>query len=169
MMQVRVFTAAVLVAIGLLGVPAAAAFAADPLYPPTAVTGGVPKTVVRAGGTVAFAGAGFRPGENVRVTMRRIGGSERDLGSVLANSIGEFELSAQATGAGRYVLMAVGDATGNVLRTEIVVRAASASDDGSLPVTGPGGSHWLTLLSVGVLAITAGTVLVRRSRRRSAG
>ncbi len=164
MMQVRLFTAAVLVAVGLLGAPAAA-LAADPAYPPTAVTGGVNTTVVSTGGAVKFSGTGFRPAETILLSMSR-NGEVRDLGTASADSLGAFELSAQVTAAGRWVLTATGSLTGNVLTAEVLVRARAAASDDTLPVTGRGGSHWLTLLSVGLVAIALGTVLVRRSRRR---
>ncbi len=80
MMHVRLFTAAALAAVGLLSMPAAAQ-AADPVYPPQAVIGGVTRAVVTAGGSASFEGSGFRPGETIAVTMQRFAPTGSTLGA----------------------------------------------------------------------------------------
>ncbi|MET7424813.1 hypothetical protein [Dactylosporangium sp. NPDC005555] len=99
MMQVRLFTAAVVVAAGLLGVPAAA-HAADPNYPPTAVTGGVNKSVVTAGGSVSFGGSGFRPGETITVTIERFRLTESATGAAYTEGTGTVRTAGLADVAG---------------------------------------------------------------------
>ena len=103
MMQVRLFTAALAVAAGLLGVPAAA-HAADPVYPPEAVTGGVTRPVVTAGSTVSFGGSGFRPGETISVVIRRFSVTENAaLGTENLGAVGDWAVPMVIIGSGSFL------------------------------------------------------------------
>ncbi|WP_327003559.1 hypothetical protein OHA72_52260 [Dactylosporangium sp. NBC_01737] len=125
MIQVRLFTAAVLVAAGLLGVPAAA-HATDPLYPPTAVTGGVNKPVVTAGGSVSFGGSGFKPGETITVTIERFNLTENATGAAYTEGTGTVRTAGLANVAGVPEVAAVAVQAGGITHETVIADGLGA-------------------------------------------
>ncbi|WP_104161725.1 peptidase [Arthrobacter sp. ZGTC212] len=182
-------TSALILAGSLAFLGAGAANAVDS-YPAPA-TGGVNDTTVAPGATVTFSGAGFAPGESIRVdvdysnTPVTIPGTGVNGPIIMAQIVNSFETKADANGsfstnvtlgeAGTYTLTATGLESGHVVTAEVFVDPAFAEDgagstgsgEGDLADTGAD-SGLLLWGAAGVLALGAGVGSVALARRKNA-
>ncbi len=136
-------------------------------YPPTpvrVVAGTVSLASVQSGGSLTFAGTGFAPGSQVRLSVDGIAA-----GIVTANAVGAFSTTLLMSGTGLKALAASGLEKSHRLRV-VAAQVTVTAPTGNLPHTGSGRTLPSLLLGFGLVTGGATVTLAARSRghRRAA-
>ncbi|HEX5740747.1 MAG TPA: fibronectin type III domain-containing protein [Pilimelia sp.] len=125
------------------------------------------------GEEISLFGDGYAPHSTVVITVYS---APQALATVTADARGAFRTTVtlpQGLAAGDHTLVAAGvdpDGRPYALRTTVTVAAAEPGPPGQLPVTGPAGGLWWSMVALATAVGVAGTALVlvsgvRRSRR----
>jgi len=167
---------------------ASAATANEYPAPPAGTTGTVSAAVVAPGGTVAFSGGGFTPGEIIDITVTYSNNPNTVAGTgvngliilnqrvaaltATAAADGTFSTNVQLGEAGTYTLTAVGRDSRRTVTATVTADPAAATGAGNTAGTEAGladtGADSTMLLwgAAGALALGAGVVSITVARRK---
>lgn len=136
-------------------------------YPSETAPLSVSTTSVVPGGDVTISGDGFAPGATISFELQS---DPISLGSTEADASGAFTATVTIPSSvepGTHMIVASGESASGgvrVLSVEVTVTGEGDEAGGELPVTGASGAA--VLVGLALLAISAGTLVVRAARRK---